>query len=168
MQTLYSDQSYAAIDRQLKHRLIFLAVVTAVFLGFFVWAMTARIQWLAMVAASLAGCFVIFFAELFCAPLVRYRRLVRSALSGKDHEKTMEFLRKEPDSSMVDGVSCNSLIFLGDPDKHGSREVLLYWDRELPMPELKSGAEYTVRYTGKNIIGIQSHPGFTEDQSSRL
>ena len=155
MQNLYTDESYVQIDRQLKRRLILLFAVVAVLLGIFVYAMVSRTEWLAMVSASLAGCFAVFFADMFCAPLVRYRRLVRSAVSGRSHEQTMEFARLEPDTSVVDGVPCRSLIFLGDPDKHGSRDVLLYWDKELSLPELVPGNLYTVRFTGKNIIGIQ-------------
>ena len=68
----------------------------------------------------------------------------------------MDYVRTEPDRSVVDGVACSSLIFLGDPDKHGSREMLLYWDRELPDPDLEPGTVYTVTYTGRNIIGIRS------------
>ena len=164
MQNLYSDESYTRIDRQLKRRMVLLFAVAAVLLGVFIWAMVSRTEWLAAASAGLAGCFAVFYTDLFCAPLARYRRLVRAALSGRDHEITVEFLRQEPDRSMVDGVSCSSLIFLGEPDKHGSREMLLYWDREIPMPELVPGAFYTVRYTGKNIIGIQSLP---EAPSSR-
>ena len=164
MQNLYSDESYVSVDRQLKRRLVLLFAVLAVLLGVFVWAMITRTEWLAALAACLAGCFGIFFADLFCAPLIRYRRLVRTALSGRSHEKTMEFARTEPERSMVDGVACSSLIFLGDPDRHGSREMLLYWDREIPMPDLEPGKFYTVKYTGKNITGIQ----LREDLSSRL
>ena len=164
MEALYSDQSYEAIDRQLKRRLALLFTVTGVLLGIFIWAMIARIQWLAIVSATLAACFAIFFTELFCMPLVYYRRLVRSALTGRFHEKEMAFDHPEPETSVVDGVACRSLIFLGDPDRHGSREMLLYWDREIPMPDLEPGKVYTVQYTGKNITGIQ----LQEDLSSRL
>ena len=167
MQNLYSDESFTGIDRQLKRRMVILFLVIAVLLGLFVYAMISRSRIMAIVSACLAGCFAVFYADLFCAPLIHYRRLIKSALSGRSHEKTMEFLRQEPDRSMVDGVACTSLIFLGDPDKHGSREMLMYWDRELPMPDLEPGTEYTVRYTGKNIIGIQSHPDLPEDLSSR-
>ena len=166
MQNLYSDQSFLAVDRQLKRRLVLLFAVLAVLLAVFIWAMIARTEWLAAVSACLAGCFAVFYADMFCAPLARYRRLVRTALSGRNHERDLEFLRLEPDRSVVDGVACSSLIFLGDPDKHGSREMLLYWDQELPMPELKAGSAYTVRYTGRNIIGIQSRD-LPEAQSSR-
>ncbi len=156
MQTFYTDQSYNDINRQLHRRLFILYAVLAVLLGLFLWAMITRIEWLAMVSASLAGCFAIFFVDLFCMPLVRYRRLVRSALSGRSHDRAIEFVRTETDPSVVDGVTCRGLIFLGDPDKHGSREMLLYWDEELPLRALESGKTYTIRYTGKNIIGIQS------------
>ena len=101
------------------------------------------------------------------AKLLRYRRLVRTALSGRSHEKALEFCRLEPDRSVVDGVACSSMIFLGDPDKHGSREMLLYWDRELPVPDLEPGTVYTVKYTGRNIIGIQSPPSWQEVPSYR-
>ena len=165
MQILYSDQSYEQINRQLKRRLTILFAVAAVLLALFLYAMIARCEWLAMVSACLLECFIIFYADLFCAPLLRYRRLVRSALSGRAHEKTMVFDHLEPESSAVDGVACRSLIFLGDADKHGSREVLLYWDQEIPLESLTPGETYTVRFTGKNIIGIQ--PASPEDPSSR-
>ena len=167
MQNHYSDRSFLTVDRQLKHRLILLFAVLAVLLGTFIWAMINRVEWLAAGSACLAGCFAVFYADIFCAPLVRYRRLVRTALSGRSHERDLEFLRVEPDRSVVDGVACSSLIFLGDPDKHGSREMLLYWDQELPLPELRPGEIYSVRFTGKNIIGIQAHPGLQEGPSSR-
>ena len=154
MRNLYNDQSLTVLNRKLKTRLMVLLAVSVVLLGLLIWAMIARIEWLAMVAACLAGCFAVFFADLFCAPLIRYRRLVRAALSGRHHEKALEFCRTEPDPSVVDGVPCRSLIFLGDADKHGSREMLLYWDQSIPLPDLEAGREYTVTYTGKNIIGM--------------
>ena len=64
MQTLYSDQSYMSVNRQLNRRLAILFAVVAVLLAVFVWAMVARIEWLAMVSACLAGCFTVFFADL--------------------------------------------------------------------------------------------------------
>ena len=158
MENLYSTESYAAIDAQVRRRLIWLFAGVLVLLAVFVFAMVRRIQWLAMVSFSLAGCFAVFFGDLFCGPLVRYRRLVRGALSGRNHEQVLTFDRTEPDISVVEGVSRNSLIFLGEADKHGDREQLLYWDRELPMPALTPGQDYRVKYTGKNIIGMEAAP----------
>jgi hypothetical protein len=109
-------------------------------------------------SACLAGVFSIFFVELFCLPHVRYRRLIRSALSGRRHTRDLVYDHSETEVSTVDGIPCRSLIFLGDPDKHGSREMLLYWDNEFPLPALVPQTVYTVDYTGKNIIGLQEAP----------
>ena len=56
---------------------------------------------------------------------------------------------------MVDGVSYRSLVFLGDPDKHGTRERMFYWDSELPLPDFRPGQAVTIRYTGKMIIAYE-------------
>ena len=154
MPALYSEHTCDPINRQLKNRLTLLIVLEVILLGVFVWAMISRIQWLAITAALLAGCFGIFFIDLFCMPLFRYRRMVRNAMSGRQREKEMEFARLEPDVSVVDGVPCRSLIFLGDPDKHGSREMRLYWDQQIPMEEMVPGDVYAVVYSGMMITAL--------------
>ena len=156
MQALYSEQSLSNISRQLNRRLAVLYLVLGAILAVFIWAVITRTEWAAIVAACIGGCFAVFWVDMFCMPIIRYRRLVRAALTGRHHRQTLEYTRTEPDTSVVDGVPCLSLIFLGDPDKHGSREMLLYWDKEIPLPELESGSEVTVEYTGKNIIGIET------------
>ena len=155
MQTLYSEETLKAVSSKLNRRYVILGVVVGILLAVFIWAMIARVEWAAMVFASLAGVFAVFFTDLFCMPLVRYRRLVRSALEGRTHSKQLEFCRVEPEISSVDGIPCRSLIFLGEPGKHGDREVLLYWDNEIPLPEIAPGTVCTVNYTGKNIISLQ-------------
>ena len=154
MQELYSEQALNAVSRKVNRRLAILCAALLVLLAVFVMAMITRTMWLAMVSACVAGCFAIFYLDLFCMPLIRYRRLVRSALSGRDHTKDLEFARVEPDLSSVEGVPCRSFIFLGEADKHGSREILLYWDNELPLPDLTPGETVTVKYTDKYIIGL--------------
>ena len=154
MQSLYSDQSYDAVHRKLNRRLVLLAVIAVPLLALFIAAMILRIQWLAMVAACLAGCFAVFYVEMFCLPLARYRRLIGTALHGRSHTQTLEFSRVDPDLSAVDGIPCRSLIFLGTPDKHGTREQMLYWDDEIPLPDFQPGQEITIQYTDRNIIGF--------------
>ncbi len=151
---LYSPEILSGIGRQLKKRWIILAVVVVPLLIIFIFSMIQRIKWLSMASVVLAGVFAIFWIELFCVPKIRYRALVRTALSGRHHVQTMEFSRVDPDPCLVDGVSCYSLIFLGEPDRHGSRERLFYLDRSLPLPELVPGRNYDVRYSGRTIIGI--------------
>ena len=154
MKDLYSAEMLASLDGRLKKRWILLGIISALLLAGFVWSVAVRMEWLSVLLVVLIGGFLVFYIEMFCRPLLDYRKLMVSALSGRSHDRDMEYVRTEPDSSSVDGVSCRSLIFLGDADKHGSREMLLYWDEEIPLPALQEGKTYTVRYTGRNIIAI--------------
>ena len=154
MKELYSAEMLASLNGKLKKRWILVGVISALLLAGFVWSVAVRMEWLSVVSVVLLGIFLIFFIEMFCRPLLDYRKLVVSALSGRSHDRVMEYVRTDPDLSRVDGVSCLSLIFLGDADKHGSREQLLYWDEEIPLPALQEGQSYTVRFTGRNIIAI--------------
>lgn len=154
MKELYSAEMLVSLNGKLKKRWILAGVISALLLAAFVWSVIIRVEWLSIALLALLGIFLIFFIEMFCRPLLDYRKLVVSALSGRSHDRVMEYVRTEPDISRVDGVSCISLIFLGDADKHGSREQLLYWDEEIPLPALREGQSYAVRFTGRNIIGI--------------
>ena len=174
MRELYTKENLSGLDAGLTRRWIVLGIVSAVFIAGFVWTMVIRAQWhelqkagtfplseTAMEAVStacvvLAGFFAVFWIDLFCRPLLRHRKLIREALTGRNHMRTMEFVRIEPDPSMVDGVSCRSMIFLGEPDKHGTREQLFYWDASIPLPDLQSGTEYTLKHTGRTIIAINA------------
>ena len=151
---LYSDKHLAASSGRLRTRWIILAAVTVPLLALFVWSMIRRIQWVSMASVIAAGVFSVFWIDLFCMPEIHYRKLVITALTGRNHVQAMEFSRMEPDPVMTDGVPCRALIFLGEPDKHGSREQLYYLDQSLPLPELTPGQTYTLKYSGRIIIGI--------------
>ena len=152
MTELYSEKDIQQISAQLKKRYIIIFIVFALFLALVIWSFIVRIQWLSMVGVFLAGVTLVFGIDLFRLPLHRYRKLMISALSGRTHTDTFEFKESEADISVVDGISCRSLIFLGEPDKHGSREQRFYWDAEHPLPDFQTGDRITLKYTGRNII----------------
>ena len=162
LRPLYPDESLLSLNGQLKKRWLVLGAVAAVLLGVFVWSLVIRydyddrLQWISIAAVVLLGFFTIFWVDVICGPLFRYRSMIRTALTGRQHTKTMPFVRAEEDISVVDGVPFRGLIFLGDPDKHGTRDQLLYWDREIPMPAFTPGNDYTVRYSGRVIVEIEN------------
>ena len=172
MNELYSKEKDSALSAKLARRWIVLGVVAAALAAVFAWTMAVRGNWheieagfplsetvmevISIASVVLLGFFAVFWIELFCLPLIRYRSLVRTALTGRSHTRAFEFVRVEPDPSVVDGIPFRSLIFLGDPDKHGTRDQLFYWDQEIPLPDLQPGAEYELKYTGKNIIAISA------------
>ena len=155
MKELYCDKDLQQVSGQLKKRYIILGIILAVILAVFVYSMIIRLEWLSIVSLALIFAVMAFVIDLFCMPLHRYKKLISSALSGRSHTETMEFSEAESESSFVDGVACRGLIFLGQPDKHGTREQRYYWDLEIPLPDFKAGDQVTVKYTGKNIIGYE-------------
>ena len=155
MQELYSENDFFQVSSQLKKRYLLLGIGLAVLLAVFVWTMIIRVEWLSILFFILFFASAVFVIEIFCLPLHRYKKLLVSALAGRNHTETLEYKETEPDLSVVDGVPCRGLIFLGAPDKHGTREQRFYWDNELPLPSFSSGDLITLKYTGRNIIGYE-------------
>ena len=155
MQQLYSEFRLIALRAQLKKRGLLLGCVALVFLALLVYSLVVRVQWLSTVALILFGACLIFGLDIFCLPIIRYARMVDGALHGRNHTDTLEYDHLEPDSSVVDGVVCRSLVFKGEPDKHGTRDQMYYWDQALPLPDFRPGQSVTLRYTGRLIIGYQ-------------
>ena len=155
MKDLYSENDLFSLSSQLKKRYTLLGVILAVILGLSIYSMIIRVEWLSVVLFALLCAVAVFFIELFCLPLHRYKKLVQSALKGRTHTDTLIYDHAEAEPSLVDGVHCTGLILLGEPDKHGIREQRYYWDNELPLPAFNSGDQITIKYTGKNIIGYE-------------
>ena len=155
MQDLYSEKDIRQITAQLKKRYLLLGCGLAVILALFIVSMIIRVEWLSMVLFFLFCAVAVFVIELFCLPLHRYKKLIVSALTGRTHTGVFEYEQAEENISVVDGVSCRGLLFLGEPDKHGTREQRYYWDCEIPLPDFRAGDQVTLKYTGRNIIGWQ-------------
>jgi len=156
MRELYSEFNLMSLRAQLKKRGALLLCLSLLFLGLMIWSLTARIQWLTTLSVILLGAGLIFGLDVFCLPIVRYTRMVDGALHGRSHTESLEYDRLEPDSSLVDGVLFGSLVFKEEPDKHGTRDQMYYWDASLPLPDFRPGQTVTLRYTGRMIIGYQA------------
>ena len=156
MRDLYSEKDLQQLSAQLKKRYLALGAVMALFLAAFIVSMIYRVEWLSIVMFILFFAVAVFVVEMFCLPLHRYKKLIASALTGRTHTETLEYEKTEEDSSVVDGVRCRGMIFLGSPDKHGAREQRFYWDEELPLPAFTPGNQITIKYTGRNIIGYEA------------
>ena len=156
MTDLYSDKDLQQISAQVKKRYVVLGVILAVILGLFIYSLIIRKEWMSIVLFALIGFIAVFVIDLFCLPLQRYKKLVLSALSGRTHTESLVYDHAESEPSLVDGVPCLGLIFLGEPDKHGTREQRFYWDEELPRPAFSPGDRITLKYTGRSIIGYEA------------
>ncbi len=164
MHTLYNEDMFASLKGQIKKRMMIAFLVLLVFLAAVVLTLMLDDgkENRPIVATTLlvicAGCSFIFLWEMTIQPLRCYARHINTALHGRTHQVRVVFDSFGADDSMVDGVRFRDLIFLGDSDKHGDRERLFYWDRELPLPDFQPGQEIDVTYydrfmTGYEIVG---------------
>ena len=157
MNDLYSEKDIQQLSAQLKKRYLAMGGILAVLLALFILSMILRVEWLSIATFILFFATALFTVDMFCLPLHRYKKLITSALTGRTHTEELEYEKTEDDSSVVDGVPCLGMIFLGAPDKHGAREQRFYWDKELPLPDFVPDDQITLKYTGRNIIGYQKN-----------
>ncbi len=161
MQNLYDEKDLLAIRAQLKRRLAMLGLLSLVMLGVVVWTLLLdnhkenRPELWTTLAVMLWGFMLIFWWDFFCRPLSRYARHLDTALHGRTHEDVLTYSRQSADVSLVDGVSCRDLIFLGEPDKHGDRDRMLYWDCEKNDPPFREGEDVRVRYYDRFLTGYE-------------
>ena len=156
MHDLYSEKDLQDLGGQIRRRFLVVGILAALCLAVVVWSFIRRIEWLSVAGTILCGFIAVFGVDLFCLPLIRYRALVNSALHGRKHTETFEFSETEPDLSRVDGISCRSILVLGEADKHGVREQRFYWDAEHPVPGFLPGQSLTLTYTGRFVIAYEA------------
>lgn len=158
MRPLYSEQDYSHLKSQLNRRRLVFAGIFAAAAALFIVTLAMddrkanRPELLSTFAVIFGGAALIFFWDLAIHPLSAYASHMDAALHGRSHETTVIFDRVGGEESIVEGVAYRDLFFLGEPDKHGIREQMFYWDSELPIPSFTPGREVTVRYFDRFII----------------
>jgi len=161
MHSLYNEQVLLSLNGQICRRRIVLGAVSLVLLALIVLAVLQddgkqnRPELLVSVLVIFTGCFAIFFHDLMIRPLRSYFHHVDRALHGRSHEADFIFDRLSEDVSLVEGVAYRDLIFLGEPDKHGDRERMFYWDSELPLPAFEKGQQVSLHYYDRFITGYR-------------
>ncbi len=161
MHKLYDEEMFTSLKGQIKKRTMLALSVLLVFLAAaaFTVALDDGKENRPIIATTVlvicAGCSFLFLWEMTVQPLRCYARHMNSALHGRTHAVRVIFDSVGANDSMVDGVRFRDLIFLGDSDKHGDRERLFYWDRELPLPDFQPGQEIDVTYYDRFMTGYE-------------
>lgn len=143
---------FASLQRQIRKRQRIAFAVILAFLAAAAWTLAAdnhrdsRPILATTLLVIFGGCAFIFLWDLTIRPLRCYARHMDAALHGRTHRVSAVFDRVGADDSLVDGVLFRDLIFLGEADKHGDRDRMFYWDRELPLPDFRPGQEIMVTY----------------------
>ena len=161
MHSLYSEENLRGLRRQIRsRRLVLLGIFLVGAAGILLLLLqdnhkTYRPELAVTLLLILTGAGMIFFYDLMIHPLQAYARHLETALHGRTHETRVVFDHLNEEESLVEGVVYRDLIFLGDADKHGDRERMFYWDRELPLPAFAAGQEVHLKYYDRFITGYE-------------
>ena len=161
MHNLYTEQDLSSLKKQLAKREAITFAVLALFVAGVIVTLVMdnhrenRPEMLTTLLVILAGVSFIFLWEMFVRPLLSYERHLEQALHGRTHEITVLFDHFGEEDSLIDRINYRDLYFLGEPDKHGERTRMFYWDLSRPLPSFRPGQEVTLSYFDRYIIGYR-------------
>ena len=166
MNLLYTEEELNQLSRRIKRRSIITLIVSLPFFAFFItcFVMHLRVspsnpgpiaddtlKVYAIIACIIAVCILVFGFSFMIRPLRSYRNHIQTSLFGRSREATYRFLRLEPDLSVIDGITFHSLVFEGEPDRHGLSEHMYYWDALKEIPTFSEGEEVSFRFYDRFI-----------------
>ena len=144
--TLFSQQDLDAVNAQISHRWLLIAIPCALLLATLIFSLVVRIEWITTACTILIGVILIAAGDLAIKPLNCYRRLLRNVLFGRVHEATLPFVAFSEDVNMVDGVPCRAMTCLDYDGKNRPYERLFYFVAMKKAPELREGQTVCVSH----------------------
>lgn len=161
MHTLYNEETFLALKKQIAKRQRLVLMAALIFLAALILVLSmddhkANRPMLAATLIVIFGCSaVVFLWDLTVRPLRSYAKHQDAALHGRAHDVVAVFERFGTENSVIDGITYRDLIFLGEADKHGDRERMFYWDMELPLPGFTQGQEIRLTYYDRFLTGYE-------------
>ena len=161
MRYLYNEEVFSSLKKQISKRLRLLLAVALAVLAAVLASMLLddhkdhRPVLLTTLLVIFGGGALIFLWDMMIRPLRNYAKHIDTALHGRSHEAVAVFDRVGAEDSQIDGHTFHDLIFLGEANRHGERERMFYWDRELPLPDFREGQEIRLMYYDRFLIGYE-------------
>lgn len=155
---LYTEQEWQEIRAQLRARrwrvYVPFGILCAVAVAAYVITRNAKMDagwWIVSAAVILAGAFLIFFGDVYLAPLSRYERHVDQMLHGRQRETRGWLKEVESELCMREGISCRR-VWINVGDKNADEDDRqLYLDALKPAPDIPLGAQ-VVAVSNNNML----------------
>lgn len=153
----------ALIRRMLIVFGILLGIAIALIVAALIWRDPTQLnnpnEWpsqIAVMAITLVfGALLIFLWGMKMTPLMSYRRYLKDIFSGLTRDVQGIVVRIDEDTTFRDGVSFHAVIVnIGDVAEPED-ERLLYWDSQLPRPDISPGEDVFFLAHGNDIIGYE-------------
>lgn len=101
---MYTQQDYTDISSRVRRSWIGTGIAAAVVLAAYVFALAARVKWLAYGAGALLFVVVAYGVIAHIAPNTRYRQFLRDLSRGGSHDMDGTVVRVDPEEDLQDGV----------------------------------------------------------------
>ena len=141
---MYTEADFQEITQQKNKRMLLFFIPAALLLAGVVVSFIFRVKYLTMGLTVLLGAYAIFFWEMSIAPLIAYQRHIDTALRGRTRSLTGAFKEIETTDVVREGVRYFPMLLnvgdMNDPED----DRLFYYDRNLPVPDWKTGDKLTV------------------------
>jgi hypothetical protein len=112
-------------------------------------------QLLAIGITLLGGGLLIFLWGMKLTPLLKYRKYLRESTAGLNRQVEGTVSHLQEDTTSREGLSFYALLVnVGDPN-NPEDDRLLYWDGQLPRPDLQAGQPVRILAHGNDIIGLE-------------
>ena len=148
---VYTQEDFAAIDRQYKRRLLWCLTPVSILLIGLIFSFIARIEWLSVVLLIAAGALFIFLWDTVLSPVLSYRKFLRDLLSGRKRDYSGRFKGFENLNIMREGIPCRPFMLNVGDGKDEKDDRLLYWDIQHPLPEWHEGMKLWVSTFDKSV-----------------
>lgn len=114
---MYTEQDSIDSGRAAKRSWIGTGIAAGLVLAAYIYAMAARVQWLAYAAGALLFVAVAYGAIAHIAPNVRYQRFLRDMQLGGSHDMVGTLVTVTQEEELQDGVRVYPVHLLLDEDQ---------------------------------------------------
>ena len=119
---MYTEQDYTDISRRTRNSWIGTGVAVALLLAPYVYALAARVKWLAYAAGALMFVAAAYGVIAHITPNMRYQRFLKDMQIGGSHEMTGVVLSVDSEETLQDGVRVQQVrLMLDAEDGHAPR-----------------------------------------------
>ena len=152
MKLMYTEEELAALQGQIKRRVIVMIAVAAVMAAGVVVFVIRRNE-IATSALTVAMLFfLVFFYGMAIKPIRDMAKHVNNLLHGKTHELISVYDRYDDAVSLIDGVRYHAVYTIEDREGEPEPiERLFYFDETKPFPDLKKGDTVRIIYHDREI-----------------
>lgn len=114
---MYTEQDSIDIGRAAKRSWIGTGIAAGLVLAVYIYALAARVEWLAYAAGALLFVAVAYGAIAHIIPNERYQRFLRDMKMGGSHDMAGTIVTVDPEEELQDGVRVLPVHLLLDEDQ---------------------------------------------------